>query len=297
MLKNAKVFLMDCSGMTAQMRADMLQEALEPHQAGPTMAMEVVSMGWVPPVKDGALAHLVGEHILLSLRTTKKLIPSKVVAKAAAVRADEIEREQGFKPGRKQMREIKEKVMDTLLPTALSVDTDTRVWIDIGANRLIIDTSSDARADEALQMLNRAVERMPLANLHLEMAPATAMTEWIARDEAPPNFTIDTDTEFRSSGEGRASVRYVRQSVEADQARAHIEAGKQVTRLAMTWADRISFVLTEGMTLARITPLDVIKAEGEEAERGFDGEFLLLAGECRKLIDDLVDAMGGLKQD
>ncbi len=36
--------------------------------------------------------------------------------------------------------------------------------------------------------------------------------------------------------------------------RRHIQSGKQCTRLAMTWADRVSFVLTESLDVKRIAP-------------------------------------------
>ena len=39
----------------------------------------------------------------------------------------------------------------------------------------------------------------------------------------------------------------------------NIAPGKQCTRLAITWADKISFVLTESLTIKHTAPLDVIK--------------------------------------
>lgn len=214
----------------------------------------------------------------------------------AKAKAQEIEEQQGFKPGRKQMKEIKETVKETLLPRAFSILRDTRAWMDTRNGWLCIDASSAARCDELLQLLNRAIDKFPLANLHVQTSPAAAMTEWLAGGEAPANFTIDQDTELRSTGEGRATVRYVRQSIEAEDVRRHIEAGKQCTRLAMTWADRISFVLSESLAIKRIAPLDVLKENADalaqnDAER-FDADFTLMSGELAKLIADVVDALG-----
>ena len=92
-------------------------------------------------------------------------------------------------------------------------------------------------------------------------------------------------------------MRYVRHALEADDVRRHIEAGKQCTRLALTWNSRVSFVLTESMTLKRITPLDVIKeADGgmtRDADERFDGDMLLMTGELGGMMTALVDALGG----
>ena len=123
------------------------------------------------------------------------------------------------------------------------------------------------------------------------------MTGWLAEDEAPSNFTIDQDTELRSSGESGAAIRYVKHSIDADDVRRHIQSGKQCTRLAMTWADRISFVLTENLDVKRVAPLDVLK-EGNEAiaandDEKFDSDMMLMTGELAKLMAELVEALGG----
>src|SRR3546814_19571939 len=65
----------------------------------------------------------------------------------------------------------------------------------------------------------------------------------------------------------------------------------------MTWSDRISFVLTEALTIKRVTPLDVIKDESDttaqnEDER-FDADMMLMTGELSKMLTDLVAALGG----
>lgn len=283
------------------MTADQLEELLAEHAFAPGSSLEMQTQGWAPVRENGGLVHAVGNHLLINLRTEKKLLPATVVNQFAKAKAQEIEEQQGFKPGRKQMKEIKENVAESLMPRAFAIQRDTRAWIDTKAGWLVLDASSPAKADEFLQLLNKCVDRLPLANLHVEISPVAAMTEWLARDEAPENFTIDQDTELRSSGEGKATVRYVRQSIEAEDVKRHLEAGKQCTRLAMTWADRVSFVLTESLAVKRIAPLDVLKENtdntGQNDDERFDSDFMLMAGELGKLLAALVEALGGEKRD
>ena len=148
---------------------------------------------------------------------------------------------------------------------------DTRVWIDPQNHWLVIDAAASAKADEVIGLLAKCIDPFPLENLYVAQSPASAMTGWLAEDEAPSNFTIDQDTELRSSGESGAAIRYVKHSIDADDVRRHIQSGKQCTRLAMTWADRISFVLTENLDVKRVAPLDVLK-EGNEAIAANDDE-------------------------
>ena len=278
-----------------------LDDKLAPLSYEPGSTLDMQRQGWVPPREGGTLVHAVGGQFLLSLRSEKKLLPASVVNQVAKARAQEIEEQQGFKPGRKQMREIKEAVTDELLPRAFSIWRDTLVWIDPKANLLVIDAASSAKCDEVMQLLNKSVERLGARPLQTTESPVAAMTNWLASDEAPAGFTVDQDTELRSSAQSKATVRYVRHAVEADDVRRHIAAGKQCTRLALTWADRVSFVLTENLSIKRVTPLDVLKEHtdngaSDEAER-FDADFDLMTGELSRMLDDLTQALGGEKGD
>jgi recombination associated protein RdgC len=86
-------------------------------------------------------------------------------------------------------------------------------------------------------------------------------------------------------------------ALEADDMRRHIEAGKQCMRLAMTWADRVSFVLTPSLTLKRVTALDVLKEASDPTaandEERFEADFTLMTGEFARMLADLTGALGG----
>ncbi|MVW72168.1 recombination-associated protein RdgC [Bordetella sp. 15P40C-2] len=261
--------------------------------------LEMQSIGWISPRENGALSYTVNRQILLTVRAARKLLPATVVNQAAKARAQEIEEQEGYKPGRKQMKEIKERVTDELLPRALTVYRDTRVWIDPVNRWLVIDTASDSKADEVIGLLVKTIDPLPIENLYVAQSPAAAMTGWLAADEPPPNFTIDQDTELRASGESRAVVRYLKHSIDCDDARRHIQSGKQCTRLAMTWADRVSFVLTESLDIKRVAPLDVLEENNEDVmqndDEKFDSDMTLMTGELAKMLAGVVEALRGEK--
>lgn len=277
--------------------SEQFEEALAPHAFAPLNSLEMQSQGWVSPRDNGMLVHTVNRQMLLQLGTEKKLLPSTVVNQVSKARAAELEEQQGFKPGRKQMKEIKEQVTDELLPRAFSIRRSTSVWIDPVNNWLVVDASSPTKADEVFKALLKSMDQLPIGTLRVERSPVSAMTDWLAADEAPSGFTVDQDTELRAATEGKATVRYVRHTLEADDVRRHIASGKQCTRLAMTWADRVSFVLTESLTVKRVTPLDVLKENtdsiAQNDDERFDTDFALMTGELSRLLTDLVEALGG----
>jgi recombination associated protein RdgC len=282
------------------MTAAGLEAALQPQRFAPCGSLDAGSMGWVAPRPHGGLVHAVDKQMLLLLGREKRLLPTSVINQVTKERAAELEEQQGFRVGRKQMKELKEQVADELRPRAFSIYSSTFVWIDPINGWLVVDSSSPGKAEDVLKLLLKAVDKFPVQTLHVKQSPRAAMTEWLASDEAPGGFTVDQDTELQSAGEGRATVRYLRHSLEAEDLRRHIAAGKQCTRLAMTWADRVSFVLTETLAIRRVTPLDVLKEQDgqvQDEDERFDADFLLMAGELGRLLADLLQALGGEEND
>jgi recombination associated protein RdgC len=274
-----------------------LEQDLAPHAFQPGTSIEMQTQGWASPRDNGALVHTVNRQMLIMLGTEKKLLPASVINQVTKAKAAEIEEQQGFKPGRKQMKELKEDVTDELLPRAFSIRSNTWAWIDPVNGWLVVDAGSPAKADAVLKLLLKSVDKLPLESLHVALSPVAAMTDWLVADAAPAGFTVDQDTELRSTAESKATVRYVRHTLEADDVRRHIAAGKQCTRLAMTWNDKISFVLTESLAIKRVAPLDVIKEGADSAthneDERFDSDITLMTGELGKMLTDLVEALGG----
>ncbi|MGO4381413.1 recombination-associated protein RdgC [Pseudoduganella sp. RAF53_2] len=275
---------------------EQLEEALQPHSFTPANSNELMRQGWDKPRPNGGLVHVVNKQMLIVLGTEKKLLPSTVVNQVAKARAAELEEQQGFAPGKKAMKELKERVHDELLPRAFTIRSNVWTWIDPVNGWLVVDAASPAKADDVIKHLLKAVDRMPLESLRVQRSPVAVMTAWLQEDEAPAGFTVDMDTELRATGESKAAVRYVRHTLEPEEVRRHIAAGKQCTRLAMTWDSKISFVLTEALAIKGVKPLDVIK-ENETSTRNdeerFDGDFMLMTGELSKLMKDVVEALGG----
>lgn len=297
MFKNAKIYRL--TSAQPFWNLDALNQSLEAHAYTPAGELQLQSVGWVPPREGASLAHPVGGKLIMTLRIESKLLPSKAINQAAAARAREFEEKEGYKPGRKLMKEIRERIIDEKLPTALTQYDDIRLWVDPADRWLVIDTSTPSKADLVVGLLAKSIEPLPLENLYVVQMPAWAMTAWLASDEPPANFSIDQDAELKASGASAAAVRYVHHSIDADEVRRHIQGGKQCVRLAMTWADKISFELTEDLDIRKIRALDTLKenhpANDTDAEV-FDADFLLIAGEIGKLLGDLIYALGGEKQ-
>jgi recombination associated protein RdgC len=294
MFKNLQIYRLPRNWpMTAEALASMLAT----NAFAPASSSELLRQGWSAPRTNGSLVHTVNKQMLIKLETEKKLLPSTVINQVATARALEMEEAQGFATGKKAMKELKERVADELLPRAFSIKAQTFCWIDSVNGWLVIDAASPSKADEVIKLLLKAIDRMPLESLRVQRSPVGVMTEWLATDEAPAGFTVDQDATLRATGESKAQVAFKHHSLDPDDVRKHIAAGKQCTRLAMTWESKISFVLDESLAVKSVKLLDVLTEDSRGSIRNdderFDGDFMLMTGELAKLMADLVEALGG----
>ncbi|WP_417070778.1 recombination-associated protein RdgC [Niveibacterium terrae] len=260
-------------------------------------SQDIASRGFVPPMRGGATVLASNQQWLIALRSEQKIIPASVVNQIAADRAEDIEAQQGFKPNRKQVKEIKEAVMQELLPRAFPRRRKTFAWIDPVAGWLVVDAASAAKADEVIETLREVLDELPLRLLDTEISPSSAMADWLAGDYAPDGFSIDRDCELHSCEDSSTSVRYAHHTLDGDEIPNHLAAGKVPTRLGMTFNDRISFVLTDRLEVKRLAFLDVIQEEAEksgpEGEEHFEVDFVLMTAELARFLPRLVAALGG----
>ena len=272
-----------------------LEERLAKVTLQPCSASDPQSVGWVPPREGGPLVHSVNRQWLLALGVEQKLLPASVVRQFADDRARMIEEAEGRRVGRKELRDIREAMANELLPRAFVRRRVTFGWIDPVNGWLAVDAGSPAKAEEFLECLFEAVDGLAVKPLKVMQSPSAAMTAWVADGEIPGAFSIDQDLELRSAE--NATIRYAKHSLEGDEIRQHIAGGKVVTRLAMTWNDKISFVLNESLQIKRLAFLDILKEEAdgmaENEDERFDLDFTLMTGELARLFDELVAALGG----
>ncbi len=297
MFKNLLVYRL---APDTRIKANDLEAKLNDNALQPCGSFEMASRGWVSPRSDDRFLYSLERQWLLMLGVNQKLLPGSVITQVARERAAKLAEKQEHPVGRKQMREIRERVIEELMPKALSRRRTLGAWIDPVNSWLVVDTAADKKADEFLESLIGADVKIDVKRLEARQSPSAAMTLWLSSGRIPAPFTIDQDLELKASGESRATVRYVNHPLEGKEIRDHIAGGKTATRLAMTWKNRISFVLTEQLQIKRVVFLDILKEESrdqaEDAEAQFDIDFALMTGELAALLADLLKALGGEKK-
>lgn len=259
-------------------------------------ASQEKSVGWVAPrgEANGPLLEAVAGQWILKLMLEVRALPASVVNRKAQERVAQIEASTGRKPGKKETRDLKDDIRLELLPMAFTKQSSTRVWIDREAQLLVTDAGSQARADELITLLVQGLPGLALTLIDTQISPSAAMADWLVSQEAPQGFSVDRECELKAADESKAVVRYARHRLDTEEVKQHIEGGKMPTRLALTWNDRVSFVLTEGLQLKKLAFLDVV-FEGASAGKddGFDADVAIATAELQKALPALLEALGG----
>jgi recombination associated protein RdgC len=298
MFKNALVYRIDAWSSPTVADVETRLDSARFVECG---ASQQESIGWVEPRGEahGALVEAVAGHWILKLCSETKAVPSSVIKLELEAQLDKIEKDSGHRPKGKAVREIKEDIVHRLLPRAFPKRGHTLVWIDVKAQQVWIAAGSAKKADKVVSLL---VELMGggwrLSAVQTELSPTTAMTAWLREKAAPSPFSLDRECELKQADGEKATVRYSRHNLEIDELGAHIQAGKWPTQVAMTWSGRVSFVLTESLTVKKIKLLDTViegqHAGADKADSGFDADVAISTGELRLLWADLLQALGGV---
>lgn len=274
-----------------------LESRLSNRPLQPCNSFEMLSRGWVHASPAQRYVHTTNGQHLIALGVEQKLLPASIIRQVASERAEQLAQQQGFPVGRRQMRELKEKVTEELRARALSRRRITRAWIDPANGWFIVDAAGGARADELVETLRDTLGSLPVQFMETQLVPHSSMGAWLALGDAPLRFTLDHDLELQTADKTKATVRYVRHPLEGKEIQQHVAGGKFVTRLGLTWSDRVAFVLTDKLQVKRIEFLEIAKDKPEtddlSAEEQFDIDFLLMTGELSQMLSDLREALGG----
>ena len=279
---------------------DVLESFMQAFQFIPCSGSQEKSVGWVPPrgQAHGPLFEVVAGHVVLKFMSEVKVVPSSVVKRMADEKAKQIENSSGRKPGKKEMREMREDLRVSLLPMAFTKVSTVMVWIDPSNNSLVLDVSSLSKADEVITLLMKTWADFSVKQLNTNISPSTAMSNWLLTHESPDCFSIERECELKADDESKSVVRYTRHSLNLEEISQHIVSGKLPTRLALTWKERVSFVLSESGLLKKVSFTDIVFEDhpssiNDVKDDSFDSDVAIATGELSQLLPDLIESLGG----
>ncbi|MDT8375790.1 MAG: recombination-associated protein RdgC [Mariprofundaceae bacterium] len=279
------------------MTGQKLNEALESGKARNCGQMELACEGWAKPLGlDGRmLVHETDGRLMICLRREDKVLPASLVRERVEEKAFEIEQQAGRPVGRKERADIRDQLMQELLPRALVKASHTYAYIDTKNSWLIVNAASAKKAEALIMLLRKTLGTLNVVLPQTNISPESAMTHWLLSDtNLPQGFDVEDDVEMRAAGEFTSVIRCKHVDLASSEIRAHLSSGKRVHRMGMNWQEKLSFVLHDDLSIHRIRYSDELiegaDTGGDELTQ-FDADFAIMSAELSGFIPALLTAL------
>lgn len=273
--------------------AEQLSQQLEPLAFTPCPANFPSTYGWISPIEDETtLARALNDCLLICLQLEEKLLPAFVVRQELQAKIKYIESRRDKKVSQKEKYAIKDEITRTLLPRAFSKLTKIYAYIDTKNNWLVVDNANTAKLDILIDLLKKSLPNITIQPLALNK-PNPLLTRWLLQQADPNSLTIEKACVLTDPNRQSRTVRCQEQNLFANSVQSLIRDNFEVKQLALSWQDRIHFVLAEDFSLRSMKFQDAVIAAAQEMEpenpqQQMDADFLIMTGVLSGLLTELL---------
>lgn len=281
--------------------SDELTEKLNDKTFSSCGGHDQFSMGWSSPIGNASdsLTHSSNGFIMLCLKKEEKVIPAAVIGEMLQEKIADKEEQEARKLSKKERSTLKDELIFELLPRAFSFSKKTYAYIDPKGGWIVVDAASAKKAEDLLSFLRQCIGSLPVVPINAIDKPAVIMTQWLLdKSTVPKDLVIEDECELRSPEEDGSIIRCKRHNLNLPEITNHLDTGKQVIKLAVSWTDRLSFIVDENLAIKRLKFLDLIQeqvadTEADDAAAQFDVNFSIMTLELANFLPRLLEIFGG----
>jgi recombination associated protein RdgC len=281
---------------------DELAEKLDTLRFRPCGAHEESSFGWTAPLgkAEQSLVHATNDYMMLCVKKEERVLPTAVVNEMIQEKVAEAEQQQGRKLSKKERTQLKDELIFDLLPKAFTFSRKIYAYIDPKGGWLVVDAASAKNAEDLLSLLRKSLGSLPAVPINTVINPVAIMTQWLVTQQTPTDIVVEDECELRSPGEEGGIIRCKNHDLSLPEIQNHLDSGKEVIKLALSWADRLSFVIDKSFSIKRLRFLDLVQDQLEDIEvddedMRFDVDFSIMSAELANFLPRLLELFGGEK--
>lgn len=296
--KNLQIYRLT---QTLTIDAEALQAALATKPARDPGTQELGTYGFTAPFgkgEDAPLVHVSSGFMLVAASKATRQLPGSVVRDMMVKKVEQIEAEQLRKVYKAERDQIKDEIIQALLPHAFIRYSRTFAALDLKAGLIIVNSASANSAEDLLSTLREVLGSLPVRPVTVKIAPTASMTDWVRQQKAPENFFLLNAAQLRDTHEDGGTVNCKGQDLTSDEIQLHLSTGKIVTQLSLAYQDKLSFVLNDKLDIKSVRFEDLLTDQanadgGDEALGQFDASFVLMMLTLNAFLADLYHVLGG----
>ncbi|MFZ5579960.1 MAG: recombination-associated protein RdgC [Pseudomonadota bacterium] len=282
---------------------ETLETSLADQPFRPCGTLELASAGFEPTLGAKAAAFVHAAEGVWTLRwvNEEKRLPGGYVRDQLAEKIAEFEQREGHAPGSRDKKDLREGIEHALIPRLIPRRRRMFASIDSERGWVIVDAAADKQAESLLGAIRQATGSLPVAPWRTQDDWSATMTRWLETRELPEGFELDQACVLTAQDDEGGSATLRKHDLTVDEVKAHLAAGKRVTRLGLIWRERMHLVLDARGVLRGLKPTDTLlepleQADDDDALARMDQTLALQGLTLRALLDDLNAALGGMAQ-
>ena len=272
--------------------------ALDEYRFVPPGGLDWFADGFTVPQPFGdELVFAADKTLGISLKREERVLPGAVIKTALDEKIAKIEAEEARQVGRKEKQELKEQIIDELLPRSFTRASRTDAVL---ADGYLLINQTGNKAETLLGHLREALGGLPAHPTFARRSASDLMTQWLLRGEADGQFELGDYMALDGAGEMGAEIRIKREDVTAEEVVQHVKRGKRVVELGLVWRESVELVLTQDLTLKRISYLDHLQEDAQShGDSGSDlaaASQIIMAHALTGILDELAELLGGWQE-
>lgn len=232
-----------------------LEEAIAALRIKPMSANDVSTYGFAPVFGRAAPAYTFNHnhnHFLRFVEETK-LLPTSIVNQALADEVDNREQEMGRPLKKNEKKALKQAIISKMLSQAFVTRREFLIWVNSRYGFVGVTVTAAKRAENAITYLRKALGgSFPAKPFQPRCVPEDRFTSYIAKNELPEHFKLGYDTVLKSNDDTGATIKVSKEDLTTAEVLSHINAGKVVTELQLSFNDLANFVLSSDLTIKRL---------------------------------------------
>ncbi|QRN40815.1 MAG: recombination-associated protein RdgC [Neisseriaceae bacterium] len=285
---------------------NVVEEKLTQHNIPLMMGLSKDVQGFVPAYSfTEQMIFPIENSWKMRLKKEEKLLPSYIVNDELAVRIESVEKVEYRKISSREKREMKQSIIDDLLPKAFIKQSFIEALYNGTNGFLLIDQANESKRERFISELREALGGLQVTLLNTKMSVTTLMTTWLRRGYAERNFTLDNFCELKSVSDTSSAIKFYKCDLLAHEIQDIVENDRFVSQLALVWNDKIRFLLCHDFTLKNIRFIDMqVSDESDYDSDDSHSEIMLVSANqmmmssyFSQIYEELIEHAGGLIED
>jgi len=279
--------LLDIEGTIDPIMGNLIQEP---------GSLEMSRSGWASLYDEGnVIKQFHDGSVMMCMEVREKIMPATVVNRELMKLVREMERDEGRPVHKREKMELKDRVINHMLPVAFVKASFFHVLFV--QDKIIVNASSPGKGDAVCSLLRQTYGSLKAMPIVTAMPPSVTMTDWVLGNSSPPeHIELGIDCTFDDGRTGK--VAYKGTELAAKDVEAN--SSRQVSLIDIKWKDAISCKMTDDLQFKSLDFSDELleeaidQEEPETAEQRFEADAIIMSDLLDAMIRDMADNFGGI---